>query len=284
MSEITDEDRFVDQMLRALKSQDVGTVEMVECNKVLLKLAIAGLNMLNAPMEENGEVGALQHVLAHRRPGQSFVCVDAGANVGKYCILLKLLAPDAEIHAFEPASVAYDLLLANLAARGAQDVRTQRLALGAQNGSATLFSDCSGSEVGSLYNRSALGHPDAASVQEDITITTLDSYAQAAGISHIDFLKLDVEGHEYAVLQGAQRLLSAGAIDVIQFEFGGWNVVSRVFFRDFWELLSKDYAIYRVMRDGLSPIDAYSEFEEIFFLQTLLAVRRESNAGAGGRI
>ncbi len=36
------------------------------------------------------------------------------------------------------------------------------------------------------------------------------------------FLKLDIEGHELAALQGAQKLLSRGAVDVIQFELGGF--------------------------------------------------------------
>lgn len=40
-----------------------------------------------------------------------------------------------------------------------------------------------------------------------INLTTLDLVTEALGISHIDLLKIDVEGHEVSVLQGATRAL-----------------------------------------------------------------------------
>lgn len=59
-------------------------------------------------------------------------------------------------------------------------------------------------------------------------------------------------------------MLKAGNIHAIQFEFGGCNLDSRTYFRDFWNLLHDDFAIYRIMKDGFVPIKNYDERLEIF--------------------
>ena len=58
-----------------------------------------------------------------------------------------------------------------------------------------------------------------------------------------------------------------GNIEYIQFEFGGCNIDSRTYFRDFWELLHDKYNFFRIMPDGIVPIDEYSETLEIFTSQ-----------------
>ena len=42
-------------------------------------------------------------------------------------------------------------------------------------------------------------------------------------------------------------MLSKGAIEVIQFEFGGANIDAKVFLRDFVNLLKNEFNIYRVL-------------------------------------
>ena len=63
-------------------------------------------------------------------------------------------------------------------------------------------------------------------------------------------------------------------IRLIQFEFGGTSIDSRTYFRDFWQLLSPNYTLYRIVGNGLRRIDAYSEFLEIFVTVNFLAERR----------
>ena len=74
-----------------------------------------------------------------------------------------------------------------------------------------------------------------------ISAGALATFCATEGIEHIHFLKLDVEGHEVAVLRGAQGMLNRGAISMIQFEFGPANIYSRSYFYDFWSLLSDSY-------------------------------------------
>ncbi|HWZ03610.1 MAG TPA: FkbM family methyltransferase, partial [Mucilaginibacter sp.] len=77
-------------------------------------------------------------------------------------------------------------------------------------------------------------------------------------------LKLDIEGNELNALKGAEKMLKSKSVKSIQFEFGTCNIDSRTYFRDFWFLLNQDYNIFRVVKDGLYPITAYTEYDEVF--------------------
>jgi len=91
-----------------------------------------------------------------------------------------------------------------------------------------------------------------------------------------DLLKIDTEGNEYKILRGAQKALSEGRIKAIQFEFSGINVVSRAFFKDFYDLLSPKYILYRLLPNSFLPIKKYDEFLflELFAYQNFIAIRK----------
>ena len=69
-------------------------------------------------------------------------------------------------------------------------------------------------------------------------------------------IKMDIEGFELFALKGAQEALK-GQIQLIQFEFGGANIDSRTFFKDFWLLLSPTFDIYRLSTKGLDLLSHY---------------------------
>jgi hypothetical protein len=104
---------------------------------------------------------------------------------------------------------------------------------------------------------------------------TLDEYCRENNVATVDLLKLDVEGHELAVLNGGRELLDRGAIDFIQFEFGGCNIDSRTYFRDFHSLLAPRFHLYRILARGLWPIDRYDESLEAFGTTNYLAIRSD---------
>jgi len=68
-------------------------------------------------------------------------------------------------------------------------------------------------------------------------------------------------------------MIDSGAIDYIQFEFGGCDIDERIFFQDFWYILNKKYKIYRVLKNGLYPINKYREIYEVFLNTNYLAKR-----------
>lgn len=137
-------------------------------------------------------------------------------------------------------------------------------AVGKENGTATLHYDKEGSGIASLYDRQLDYFGIDFGKSEEVQVVTLDSYCGEAGLDFIHLLKMDIEGNEYNALLGARNLLASGRIGLIQFEFGGCNIDSRTFFRDFWNLLHESYDIYRIMCDGFLKVGKYEELLECF--------------------
>ena len=128
--------------------------------------------------------------------------------------------------------------------------------------------------MASLYERD-LTHVGAAMThQEIVQVTTLDALAEKHSLSHIAFLKLDLEGHELEALKGAKELLERKAIDAIAFGFGGCNIDSRTDIKDFWGLLvyQHQFSFYRLLPNRrLKRLPRYSESLEQFSWQNILA-------------
>ena len=75
-------------------------------------------------------------------------------------------------------------------------------------------------------------------------------------------------------LNGAAQMINSKQIDVIQFEFGGCNIDSRTYFKDFFYLLKDNYQIFRILKNGLFEMPTYKETYEIFITINYLAVRK----------
>jgi FkbM family methyltransferase len=156
------------------------------------------------------------------------------------------------------------------------NIYINQLALSSSSGSGRLHKAPGLSGLNSLTKR-RLDHFDIdMSESEEVNIQTLDLYTLERKIKEIDFLKIDVEGHELDVLKGAEKLLSNGSIKCIQFEFGGCNIDTRTYFQDFWYLLAElfNYTIYRITPLGLIKVDRYRELDEIFLTTNYLAVKQ----------
>ena len=85
------------------------------------------------------------------------------------------------------------------------------------------------------------------------------------GVTHIDLLKIDAEGAELFILQGASELLKNQAIRAIQFEYGLKYRDSGAKLADIFELLTPyGFTIFRVLPDGLLLIDSVKEELECY--------------------
>ena len=111
------------------------------------------------------------------------------------------------------------------------------------------------------------------SKSETVRIETLDCYCLSQEISRIDLLKVDVEGHELDVLHGGLRLFEKQAIAAVLFEFGGCNIDTRTFVKDFFSFF-RDHGMQlgRVTPAGhVRNITRYSEALEQFRTTSFLA-------------
>jgi FkbM family methyltransferase len=130
------------------------------------------------------------------------VFVDVGANEGQTALRLLARYPGAEVHSFEPVPETFERMRRRLAGTG---VRAVQSAVGDRVGRATLF----------LGDGSEHSGFDAGGEEVEVDVTTLDEYAARALRAPIDLLKVDVEGHEAAVLAGASGLLEAGRVRLV---------------------------------------------------------------------
>jgi FkbM family methyltransferase len=134
--------------------------------------------------------------LLRRRLPSNAVAVDGGAHIGVISVLLASLCPAGHVYAFEPVPETSAHLEHNLAANSITNVTVERLALYRDDGEITLALDESypgGSHIGEGTCR--------------VTTVRLDSWAESHKLDRLDLLKLDVEGAEPAVLDGAEETL-----------------------------------------------------------------------------
>ncbi len=203
---------------------------------------------------------------------------DIGANIGDYAKMLRAKFPVAEIYCFEPGPEAF----VRLAASSKElNMHLQNLAVGSSNGTITLVKS-SHDDDGAMLTayRDAIsdvftfaGDPNESIVCE---MVCLDDFCLNR-LSMIDFLKIDVEGHELEVLKGAAKMISEDKISIIQFEFNEFNIFSKTFFYDYYKLLPQ-YKFYRIMpRHNLFPLGEYTSSHEIFRYQNILAVNNSLN-------
>lgn len=200
------------------------------------------------------------------------IIFDVGANIGNYAVMLRDFFKKSSIYSFEPAHDTYDLLVKNTKD---SNINTYNFGLSDVASTSTLYYDENTSGMASLYKRQLDWRNVDFSMSEDIQLRTLDEFCEQESIRQIDLLKMDVEGNEYKVLLGAKNLLDEHMIKAIQMEFGGCNIDSRTYFRDFWNLLSGDFQFFRIVSDGIELISEYDETLEIFTCTNFLMINKQ---------
>ena len=121
-----------------------------------------------------------------------------------------------------------------LLALGHQQVGLHRFALGDRCGPSTLHIVAPGAGTNSLHLSPGGVNPVPT---EEVWTTTLQDFVGLAGLDRIILVKIDTEGHDLAVLRGAEALLAQRRISVVQFEYNHRWVYSRSFLRDAFDLL-----------------------------------------------
>jgi FkbM family methyltransferase len=159
------------------------------------------------------------------------------------------------IVAFEPVAATFRLLVDNTSgAPGAVDFQPMHMALSDRVGTAEMNIVGAGAGTNSLHAQAGV----QADHVETIQCTTLDTVTKAEGIERVLLLKIDTEGHEISVLEGARELLAARRIELIQFEYNHRWIASRHYLRDAFELLQPHG--YHIGKITPTAIEFYAEW------------------------
>jgi len=153
------------------------------------------------------------------RPGQTVF--DVGACIGEWSAQVTQHFPQVTIHAFEPSPHTFPKLQKTFHAK--PNVTTNNIGVLDTPGQRTLH--ILGTKK-RFFGTSCLNKREKTAPKiikhgsVEVPMTTLNLYCGENDIDHIHFLKIDVEGYEYAVMKGGDHLLEQRGIDVIQFEYG----------------------------------------------------------------
>lgn len=248
----------------------------VKFNKFLYHCSIRGLGIYNYEnMSVSGENSFIDKTIKKiASSNQNMLVFDVGANKGDYTLLLSRKIKNIKIFSFEPHPKTFEMLSENCKQ---ENVRLFNCALSSEEGELELFDYKSkdGSSHASLNSEIFSTIHKSSVVSHKVNVSTVDSICQQNGISEIDFLKIDVEGYELDVLRGAKRMLLSGSIKTIQFEFTQLNTTTRIYFKDFWDLLSESYDIYRLLPDSLLQVRGYdATMNEVFGYQNFVAIKK----------
>lgn len=242
-------------------------------NTNLVKIGLKGLGLLYSHEDprNNGEYFFMKTAINAFKVSNLF---DVGANKGNYTKSFLSLGFAKDIYCFEPHPMTFKYLQDNIVA---PQVSKFNIALSHEEGTLPIFDHASedGSEHASLFKGVIEKIHKDETKQHVVDVKTIDGFIQANKIPGIGLLKIDTEGSDYNVLLGAKESLAGNKIDLIQFEFNEMNVISRVFLRDFFDLLG-NFNLYRLLPNELLPLQYdHPLMNELFSYQTIIAIRKD---------
>ena len=135
--------------------------------------------------------------------------LDSGANIGKHAISLS--GHVKEVHSFEPNPIVLDRLRKNIEINNIKNITVHPYGAGYEDGEYPFFIDESGNLGASHIVQEAqreLPQPTRKNRKIPfIHVVNLDEYLSTKKIGAIDFVKIDVEGFELAVIEGMENTI-----------------------------------------------------------------------------
>ena len=185
------------------------------------------------------------------KPNQK--AIDIGANYGLFTLsMAKIVGPGGRIWAFEPASSTAALLSESLAINEFSHVVLDRRALSEHAGTAQLSLN-NNSELNELVRDGA-----SAEASETVTLVSLDDAMQEHGWSGIEFVKIDAEGEEAAIIRGGKKFFQTQS-PLVQYEVKAGQTVHLELVQAFVDL---GYESYRLV-PGLGALVPFDPREEV---------------------
>ncbi len=220
-----------------------------------------------------------QDLLRQVRPffPASGIVFDVGAHVGFYALNIAKQLRSGKVYAFEADPDNFARLRRNCALNTfGEKVALHNVAVSSHEGTVTFYRSAADHSGWGSLNR----FEGVATRELPVSAVTLDRFVEREAIDRIDFMKIDVEAHEFEVIEGAARCLENKSIHSIFIEYNGLRLRERGYsFRDFLALFSKfDYHPAQInldlARDLLHGNVASIEVCTNFLFQPLVRGRR----------
>lgn len=249
----------------------LGRTVMARCGRFLSNRA--RLDLPNG-IGTNGELLVIDAALRRVSRVGTFTALDIGANTGEWTTAVAdaALAANAavRIFAFEPVTATREILKQQIERLSAATITVVDVGLSNRAGPSPMFI------VGETAGTNSLHAGESASFKiETVEIDTVDNFCGRSNLRHVDLMKVDAEGHDMRVLEGAERMLTAGSIDFVQFEYNHRWIFARQFLRDAFTFLgSLGYSIGKVTPFGIEGYESWHPELESFREGNYLAHRK----------
>lgn len=149
---------------------------------------------------------------------QGDVFVDVGANIGLFSLIAsRIVGEKGKVYAFEPARTTFRRLNENLELNNISNTKAIRRALSDKKGKQTLRVSLDGYDAWNSFGASL---PGTHAVGETVDLVTLDQFCDEHDlVDRLNMVKIDVEGWEKYVLQGAEKILASERAPLLMVEF-----------------------------------------------------------------
>ena len=207
---------------------------------------------------------------------QGDVCIDVGANIGFYSILMaELSGPSGAVFAFEPVEYNRKKIQLNASLNGLKNITIVDKALGDKSQTLEL----------NVYPEDSklIGHHsfvinetlknDQSFEKQLVNVVSIDEWLQTNNISHVDFVKVDIEGFEHSFFKGAKNLLEKNPI--IFFEHSAQRIKELDIDESNFKVLLKGYSCYQILSDGLLEYNFDSDMHP--YASDIMAIPKKIN-------
>ncbi|MEM9214750.1 MAG: FkbM family methyltransferase [Cyanobacteria bacterium P01_F01_bin.150] len=200
-----------------------------------------------------------EQLLVNKIVEEGMVVFDVGAHIGDYSILLsQLVGSTGKVYTFEPTATTFETLKKRVDQYDCRNIILHQNAVFADEKEVLIREFPIGYSAWNSLGDPIMMEPEDPSkrvhiAQENwVQAISLDKFCGRNNISKIDFIKIDVEGVERDVLEGASTLLSNKALHYIQFEISKnmLDGVNRTAQDVFDLLISYGYQCHRILSDG----------------------------------
>ena len=180
---------------------------------------------------------------------ESPVIIDVGFHDGASTAEFLSQRPKAVIHAFDPSWFAHENFLKKF--QGNPQIRFSSVALSSLPGEVDFY------DYENMCNSLAARKEDmdSAATVYKVIVTTLDRYCEEHDIDKVSLMKIDAEGYDLHVLEGARKLLERQGIDIFMFEFAsGWAATKRYLWEAVEYIQPLPYKLFHLYNGFLAPL------------------------------
>ena len=216
--------------------------------------------------DESGESFFIQSVLAPTNPK---LCIDVGANIGGYTSEI-LNYTKAKVIAFEPLPEAF-LTLSAATSFASERVVLENKGVGSKVENLPLHFDPNALVHASFSEDVKKVSYVSNDQQRTVPLTTLDTYFYENGITEIDLIKIDTEGYEAEVFEGAAKTFAQIRPNFVQIEFN-WHQMFRNTTLNFFAEKLANYVLYQLVPNGWVRRDARDPLANIFYFSNFVFV------------